>query len=89
MKSETLDVDALLAAARNGSTAGCKVTAVLDSLDPATADKLRAALLERKPGNAKQWAYVAAKLADALVTLAPASGVTLSSVVTYRKTHRG
>jgi hypothetical protein len=83
------DIDQLLAQARNGSTAGCKITAVLDSLDSATAGKVRAALLERKAGNPRQWAYVASKLVDVLLTLSPASGVTLSSVVNYRKNHRG
>jgi len=83
------DIDQLLATARNGSTAGCKVTAALDSLDPAIADKVRAALVERKPGNPRQWAYVDRKLADVLAELAPGCGVTAGSIGSYRGKHCG
>ena len=81
------DIDLLLASARNGSSAGCKVTAALDSLDSATAAKLRVALLERKPGNPRQWAYVAAKLVSVFAHLAPDAGVSVSSIGTYREKH--
>ena len=83
------DIDLLLAQARNESTAGCKVTAALDSLDQATASKVRAALLERKASNPRQWAYVARRLADVLCELAPGCGVTEGAIGSYRGKHRG
>ena len=79
------DIDRLLAAARNQSSAGCKVTAALTQLDPDTAGKLRAALLERKAANPRQWAYVADRLADVIDQLAPGSQVTGNAVRTYRE----
>ncbi len=83
------DIDQLLASARNGSSAGCKVTAALDSLDTAVADKIRAALVERKSGNPRQWAYVADKLAVVFAQLAPGCDVTAGAIRTYRLNHRG
>ena len=83
------DIDVLLASARNGSSAGCKVTAALETLDTATVTKLKAALVERKPGNPRQWAYVADKLVGVFAQLAPGSDVTAGAIRTYRLNHRG
>ena len=82
-------VDDLLDKARNQSSAGCRVEAALNRLDPVTADKLRTALLEPKPGNPKMWAYVGARLADAICTLVPGASVTADAVSGYRAKHRG
>ena len=83
------DIDQLLATARNGSSAGCKVTAALDSLDTVTRAKIETALIERKPGNPRQWAYVADKLAVVFAQLAPGCDVTAGAISTYRIKHRG
>ncbi len=83
------DIDQLLATARNGSSAGCKVTAALDTLDVASATKVKAALVERKPGNPRQWAYVDTKLAAVFAELTPGCDVTAGAIRTYRIKHRG
>ena len=83
------DIDSLLAKARNQSSAGCKVTAALNTLPPADRAKIEAALMERSTVNPRHWAYVADKLAAVIDELAPGSQVTGNAVRTYRTNRHG
>ena len=83
------DIDSLLAKARNQSSAGCKVTAALNTLTPADRAKIEAALMERSAVNPRHWAYVADKLAAVLVELVPSCGVSGNAVRTYRTNRHG